>query len=40
MIAWLVVLAKKDLGTTPPFSLRIDSFQVAIKALFQTFYYF
>lgn len=40
MIAWLVVLAKKDSGTTRPFSLCIVSFQVVIKALFQTFYYF
>ena len=37
MIAWLVILAKKNSRTTPLFSIRIESFQVTIKALFHTF---
>ena len=37
MIAWLVILAEEDLGTTPPLFFHIDSFQVIIKALFPHF---
>ena len=40
MIAWLVVVVRRDPGTTNPFSSLLDAFQINIKALFLTFYCF
>ena len=40
MIAWLVVVVRRDPGTTNPFSSLFDAFQINIKAVFFTFYCF